>query len=108
MSMEQSGNERMASMQSMRKIWFRGRSWTSTGFDFTAGLIFSMTPTAHSSKLNETAMSQRGGKVKDVHNIRIRRESRDQGPFRWNERSPAQDMESGDSEGTQPVVVLPE
>jgi hypothetical protein len=108
MSMEQSGNERMASMQSMRKIWFRGRSWTSTGFDFTAGLIFSMTPTAHSSKLNETAMSQRGGKVKDVHNIRIHRESRDQGPFRWNERSPAQDMESGDSEGTQPVVVLPE
>jgi hypothetical protein len=79
MSMEQSGNERMASMQSMRKIWFRGRSWTSTGFDFTAGLIFSMTPTAHSSKLNETAMSQRGDKVKDVHNIRIHRESRDQG-----------------------------
>jgi len=108
MSMEQSGNDRMASMQSIRKIWFRGRSWTSTGFDFTAGLIFSMTPTAHSSKLNETAMSQRGGKVKDVHNIRIHRESRDQGPFRWNERSPAQDMESGDSEGTQPVVVLPE
>jgi hypothetical protein len=106
--MEQSGNDRMASMQSMRKIWFRGRSWTSTGFDFTAGLIFSMTPTAHSSKLNEAAMSQRGGKVKDVHNIRIHRESRDQGPFRWNERSPAQDMESGDSEGTQPVVVLPE
>jgi len=108
MSMEQSGNDRMASMQSIRKIWFRGRSWTSTGFDFTAGLIFSMTPTAHSSKLNETAMSQRGGKVKDVHNIRIHRESRDQGPFRWNERSPAQDMESGDSKGTQPVVVLPE
>jgi len=108
MSMEQSGNDRMASMQSMRKIWFRGRSWTSTAFDFTAGLIFSMTPTAHSSKLNETAMSQRGGKVKDVHNIRIHGESRDQGPFRWNERSPAQDMESGDSKGTQPVVVLPE
>jgi hypothetical protein len=101
MSMEQSGNERMASMQSIRRIWFRGRSWTSTGFDFTAGLIFSMTPTAHSSKLNEAAMSQRGGKVKDVHNIRIHGESRDLGPFRWNERSPAQDMESCDSEGTQ-------
>jgi hypothetical protein len=95
-------------MQSMRKIWFRGRSWTSTAFDFTAGLIFSMTPTAHSSKLNEAAMSQRGGKVKDVHNIRIHAESHDLGPFRWNERSPAQDMESCDSNGTQPVVVLPE
>jgi hypothetical protein len=53
-------------------------------------------------------MSQRGGKVKDVHNIRIYRESRDLGSFIWNERSPAQDMESGDSTGTQPVVVLPE
>jgi hypothetical protein len=53
-------------------------------------------------------MSQRGGKVKDVHNIRIHAESHDLGPFRWNERSPAQDMESGDSNGTQPVVVLPE
>jgi hypothetical protein len=108
MSMEQSGNERMASMQSMRKIWFRGKSWTSTGFDFTAGLIFSMTPTAHSSKLYQSAMSQRGGKVKGVHNIRIHAESHDLGPFRWNERSPAQDMESCDSNGTQPVVVLPE
>jgi len=53
-------------------------------------------------------MSQRGGKVKDVHNIRIHAESHDLGPFRWNERSPAQDMESCDSNGTQPVVVLPE
>lgn len=53
-------------------------------------------------------MSQRGGKVKDVHNTSIHRESHDLGPFRWNERSPAQDMESPDSTGTQPVVVLPE
>ena len=59
-------------------------------------------------KMYDIAMSQRVKKVKDVHNVRLQADSQELPSYRWNERSPAQDMESYDSNGTQPVVVLPE